>query len=382
MSAVAKVEAQLALAVTVFRVGGLVGMAWVLINGTPASYRGVPLWATASLVAVVTVESAALCLACRRAHRVRIRWAVGDLLLTAASLVWWRVAAPGNALYFMFPYSLLTSITYGVVLRRAWTMLAATTLVVACNAVPELILHINDISSVVYDGGTYYPNVLMAFAVARAMRSGAVELDQARALAARAAADRLRLQHARALHDRVLQTLEVLAGGPWLAGSPLYDQVVRDSMWLRDFVANADSGQEPAGLLAGLQSLAERNVRDGLRVRLQTTVLEQDPDLAARLDPVVSGQLLAAAGEALANVRKHAGVGHAVLRVARRGDEVCLSVLDQGRGFDPARTAMRTGLRQSVIARIEEIGGRILIESAPGNGAYVELTVPLAEVEA
>jgi len=50
--------------------------------------------------------------------------------------------------------------------------------------------------------------------------------------------------------------------------------------------------------------------------------------------------------------------------------------VDRGRGFDPERTAHGLGLSRSVYARLREVGGRAGVDSAPGEGAQVELRWP------
>lgn len=89
------------------------------------------------------------------------------------------------------------------------------------------------------------------------------------------------------------------------------------------------------------------------------------------------GEPAGAAEEALTNVAKHAGVSNAVLRAGAESGVLTLSVLDQGRGFDPSAEHPGVGLAQSIRGRIAEIGGTVLIDSSPGAGTYIEITVPL-----
>ena len=87
--------------------------------------------------------------------------------------------------------------------------------------------------------------------------------------------------------------------------------------------------------------------------------------------------LYKAAQELLFNVVKHARVKEARIRVRRRGPCVCLSVSDRGRGFDPQglREAAGFGLL-SIRERIELLGGRMKIKSAPGKGSTFFIVVP------
>lgn len=91
--------------------------------------------------------------------------------------------------------------------------------------------------------------------------------------------------------------------------------------------------------------------------------------------------LFRAVQELLFNVVKHANVNHARVVLSHTGGYLCLSVIDQGQGFnpdhldgDPVR-ATGLGLR-SLRERASYMGGRLVIDSAPGRGCRFTLTVP------
>lgn len=96
--------------------------------------------------------------------------------------------------------------------------------------------------------------------------------------------------------------------------------------------------------------------------------------------PAVALQVLRIVQEALSNVRKHAGDARATVTVGREGDG-CLrvEVADDGRGFDraapPRPGAPRFGLLM-MRERAGSVGGRLEIETAPGAGTRVLLSVP------
>jgi signal transduction histidine kinase len=93
--------------------------------------------------------------------------------------------------------------------------------------------------------------------------------------------------------------------------------------------------------------------------------------------------LTRATRQCLANVARHAGVDAAELVVYGSPGEVTIMVVDDGRGFVVDATPRdRLGLRHSVIERIEAVGGRAQLFSAPGRGTSVLLTVPSREVVA
>jgi signal transduction histidine kinase len=94
--------------------------------------------------------------------------------------------------------------------------------------------------------------------------------------------------------------------------------------------------------------------------------------------PAVEVAVLRAAQEALSNVRRHADATQVSLTY-RSGDEgIVLEVTDDGAGFDVARCAddpSHVGLR-GMRARLEEVGGDVLVDSAPGRGTSVIVTLP------
>jgi signal transduction histidine kinase len=88
-----------------------------------------------------------------------------------------------------------------------------------------------------------------------------------------------------------------------------------------------------------------------------------------------------ATGEALANVAKHAGVDSATVRITVTGRELIVSILDHGRGFDLTTARRGIGLAQSITMRMNSVGCQAQVNSAPGNGTYVELCVPRTACE-
>jgi signal transduction histidine kinase len=82
--------------------------------------------------------------------------------------------------------------------------------------------------------------------------------------------------------------------------------------------------------------------------------------------------------EALVNIRKHSQATRVLVRFGPAEDGWKLVVEDNGRGFAPAGDGA-IAPRPAVIAeRVALIGGRLAIESVPGEGARLEITVPRA----
>ncbi|NLD70665.1 MAG: HAMP domain-containing protein [Limnobacter sp.] len=94
------------------------------------------------------------------------------------------------------------------------------------------------------------------------------------------------------------------------------------------------------------------------------------------LDPDVQVQALHIVQEALSNVRKHAGAQRVWLRV-QQVPAWRFEVRDDGRGFDAHAMPgeVQVGLRIAR-ERAQRIGGHVEVESAPGEGTRVTLTLP------
>jgi len=129
------------------------------------------------------------------------------------------------------------------------------------------------------------------------------------------------------------------------------------------------------GLTPGLDWLAEQySTRRGLRVALRTQGRTRPlPDELAVM-------VFQSAQELLTNCLKHSGAAEAELGLEWTPARLRLSVADRGRGCDPARAAGQNhdgfGLF-SLRERCRDLGGELAIDSRPGAGCRVTLSVPL-----
>lgn len=84
--------------------------------------------------------------------------------------------------------------------------------------------------------------------------------------------------------------------------------------------------------------------------------------------------------ETLTNIARHASATAVSITLKRTGEEVCLKVSDNGRGFDPeeAKRGGSFGLR-GIAERVVILGGTMSIESAPGSGAALSVCIPTEE---
>lgn len=172
-----------------------------------------------------------------------------------------------------------------------------------------------------------------------------------------------RAEMAAHLHDSVLQTLALIqnrSGASSEVARLARAQERELRAWLYDGDAPADSDL-PTDL---------RDYAGGLEL-----------DYAVRIDVVsagvsterASGEVAAAAREAMLNAARHAG-GEISVYIEGTASSVEVFVRDRGPGFDlDAVPADRWGVRESIIGRMRRIGGATTIRPGAGGGTEVHL---------
>ncbi|WP_219814006.1 sensor histidine kinase, partial [Rathayibacter sp. AY1F4] len=181
---------------------------------------------------------------------------------------------------------------------------------------------------------------------------------------------------ARLMHDTILATLTLVAHrGEGVPAPVLRDRAAADLALLRGVEA-VDEPEPASGvrLPEPLAALGRRSAEVGVEVRWHGGA-------QPRIRAEVLDALVRATGECLENVRRHSGAALAHVSVAEEAGSLRVVVTDEGRGFDPAAVPPgRLGLAESVVGRVEAVGGTVRVFSAPGSGATVLLSVPLLSV--
>lgn len=132
---------------------------------------------------------------------------------------------------------------------------------------------------------------------------------------------------------------------------------------------------DQAGFVASLQKLVQRFEADqGLQVSLTADVRLK------HLAPAFEMIILRIVQESLNNVWRHSQVQHAEVEVLQPDDDHLLLVIrDEGIGFDPAQVKTTryglTGMKE----RARLLGGTTQIDSQPGQGTRVQVTLPLGQ---
>jgi signal transduction histidine kinase len=104
-------------------------------------------------------------------------------------------------------------------------------------------------------------------------------------------------------------------------------------------------------------------------------VAEVKADGVSTTIPLLSDEtLFRVAQEALANVARHSKAGHVTVELVDQGDDIVLTVEDDGRGFDLGQVEKGIGL-DSMGERLEAVGGRLDISSRTSGGTKVMATL-------
>jgi signal transduction histidine kinase len=127
------------------------------------------------------------------------------------------------------------------------------------------------------------------------------------------------------------------------------------------------------GLVPTLERYAER-----FRALTKVSVVVSETGARGMLSSRAAGYLFRSVKELLANAATHGAAREVVVSLHWREATLRLVVDDDGRGMDTSKIAEGVGL-PSVRERITALGGRVQIESKPGQGTRVVLELPLTE---
>jgi len=189
----------------------------------------------------------------------------------------------------------------------------------------------------------------------------------------------------RELHDQVGQTLNALL----VDAANLAARIQADDTVSRRYLDNirtfADSSVnsirdialllrpsmlDDLGLIPALEWQArEVSRRSGIHVKVAA---ENMPD---SLSDEMRTCIYRVVQEALQNVSRHSGAKNSLVTVRQDDNSLSLSVEDDGHGFDADR--MRGLGMLGMEERVRQLGGKLEIHSAPGNGATLRVKLPI-----
>ncbi|HEV7205728.1 MAG TPA: DUF5931 domain-containing protein [Jatrophihabitans sp.] len=366
---VAGVRLSLWRAVAVFRIVTLALCLYLIVRWQPLYRHPSAALATGGAMLAWTALVAWLALA-GRAHR--IAFVAVDALVTAGLTYVTIGAQTAGQLHGGMP-TLTTTWAAGPVIEAAFVagpvggVLAGLFQLAAAMVVRQG-----------YDGRTLNSAVLLLLTgvvVGLLARSTVRAEADLRAAAAAQAALEERERLARSIHDGVLQVLGLVhrtgrdAGGEW---ERLAHAAAEQEAALRGLITSAPSAGSPGS----------RDLGAALRGLRSTSITVSTPADPVLLDASTVDEITAAVRAALDNVAVHAGAGtRAWILLESLDDAIEVTVRDDGVGMangrlDAAAREGRLGVARSVRGRIDDLGGRCTITSAPGRGTEISMTIP------
>jgi two-component system nitrate/nitrite sensor histidine kinase NarX len=195
---------------------------------------------------------------------------------------------------------------------------------------------------------------------------------------------------ARELHDSLAQVLGVIHLQLWALETRAKDEASHTMAdELSDLAETADEAyRDVREAILGLRETVRED--DGLEGSLReylrkysrqtgiATTFACEGDTRRALPPRYEVQLLRVVQEALTNTRKHSQARRVSVRIDCTGPVAVLTIEDDGVGFDPAAAtrSMEGGFGlASMRERVEQIGGRLDVHTAPNEGTTITVAL-------
>jgi two-component system, NarL family, sensor kinase len=194
---------------------------------------------------------------------------------------------------------------------------------------------------------------------------------------------------AKELHDRVgsmlsttklyfsvieekLNTLHIDIGDKFPLALSLLDDACEE---VRRISHNVESGNvEQFGLVTALEYLS--NILNGTgKIRMQLVVQKMIERLSGNLEI----SLYRIIQELVSNVLKHADANELTIQVLRYDEMVTIMVEDNGKGISKRKMDGKGMGLNNVYARVEQIKGKIVIDSTRGKGTTIIIDIPLSK---
>lgn len=131
------------------------------------------------------------------------------------------------------------------------------------------------------------------------------------------------------------------------------------------------------GLIAALNSLADE-FRRGNEIELTLELPESEPDLSE----TVALSVFRIVQEAFTNIQNHSHAHHVHLALQTHKSAIELTIEDDGFGFDPSSPKVARHGLSGIKHRVFTHGGKLDIQTAPGQGCRIRVILPSQSVEA
>jgi len=133
---------------------------------------------------------------------------------------------------------------------------------------------------------------------------------------------------------------------------------------------------DESGIVAAIEHLV-REVKDqaDLEIEFHSNVARE------RLEPLLENAVFRIVQESLANARRHSGSDKLRIEVVKQVNVVRVEIRDWGIGFDPDNVKEDSFGLEGMRERARLLGGHAVVDSAPGKGTRIVVTLPLTVEE-
>jgi hypothetical protein len=268
-----------------------------------------------------------------------------------------------------YPVALSTTLLVGTALTSLGQVLMVSSALSIAYTASVVVPLFGDTAlrmTTVVNGTTFPGFAAVAFLVTRFIRDLASGADDARRRVAELEQDRSRAL----VHDLLVYLrLDRFAQADDHTRAVMIAQAQAKHEQMRSYVDGTGGGPAVRARIEGVLRL-----HPGLSVRSQ---VEVSPD--TELPAEILDHLERALDTALANAEQHGPDANVVLSVRSETDLLSVTVRDDGPGFDPASSPPGFGISEILGRQLAAVGGTSVVESCPGAGTVVRITVPAGQ---
>jgi len=146
---------------------------------------------------------------------------------------------------------------------------------------------------------------------------------------------------------------------------------------LDDIVWTIDSKNDAIGEVTARMRRYASHVFEGTAMRY--TIQADESSLPPKLSTGMRRDLFFVFKEALNNIQKHAMATEVTTKIESEAGCLFMQIGDNGKGFETGMPTHRNGLK-NMEQRMQKWGGTITVESSPGNGVLLKITLPVETI--
>lgn len=139
-------------------------------------------------------------------------------------------------------------------------------------------------------------------------------------------------------------------------------------------IALAQKLQSKLGVRGNMRTLGGALQAGAANTRVHVSMVLADDTRDLELPSEVLERMSAAVRSFIKNTEQHSGVMSATVLAELKDSVWTVTLIDNGRGYDPNSTVPNTGLRHELGNALRHVGLDVRVESAPGTGVSVEIS--------